>query len=1729
MKSPTTSWTNSAGTPKKLHQSVELIEFQWILLKLVFEESIYYATFGVQYAQLMKELMKNQRFIFSSSRTRSSLTVATTLVMTLLSTLSFGQLTGVKTIPGDYATVQAAVVDLNAQGVGAGGVIFNVAAGHTETLTGRIVMTATGTLANPITFQKSGVGANPVLNAYVGIEAVPSVLADGFWVLAGSDYVTIDGINLQESAANTTTTTVMEFGFGLFKASDANGCQNNTIRNCVITLDRLQNTAWTAPGHNGSVGIAILNGLYTATGAVTVTAVSGSNSFNKFYSNTIQNCNAGISFIGFAATTPYDLGDTNNDVGGTSLLTGNTVLNFGGGAGATNPATGIFASSQWGYNVSYNTINNNNGSGANHVTTMRGIFMNASSPSASASCTFNTITLTGGAATNDLTFIENGFGAGPIGNTINISNNTLTGSYPTATTGAFRGIYNNTATPATLNVQNNVISNLSYSNAANTGTGTLYPIHISGSSALTTINATGNSISNISRVGTTGGTTIGIFVASSIGGLTVNATNNTVQNMSISGAGTASTMYGIQTSTGTIACNNNTVDGLTCVKTTGTGALYGIYNIASPTNETYDGNTIRNITHNGTGTTYGLFASTATGIRTVSNNLVHGVVGAGTTIAGINMASSSPTIFKNKIYNISSTSTGAPTVSGLIQGTLGTAGVANIYNNYIGDITAPSATSASAIAPSVRGINVLTATTTTSVNISYNTVHLNATSTGTAFATAGLFVTSNATATTANLTLQNNIIVNLSTPIGVGNTVAYQRSSNVLANYSNTSNRNLLYAGVPGAQNLVYYDGTTAEPSMSAFKILVSPREAQSVTENPSFLSTVGSNANYLHINPLVATQVESGAQNVVGITTDYDNNIRQGNGGYAGSGSAPDIGADEGDFIGADLTGPTITYTPISSTICITSSTISATIVDPSLVNTTPGTKPRIWFKKSTENNVLPATNTSADNGWKWAEASNSSSPFTFTLNYSLLNSPAANGDVIEYFVVAQDLSAAQNVGVNNATFANSAASVQLAANVFPITSPNSFTLIALPPSVNAVASTPSLCVTGNSTLSLSVANLGAEYQWQSSPAGAGTWLNIPSATAATYAATGINSSTDYRCEIYCASVPVPGISPTGVATVVVDNPQVLTTVPNSSCASSASVALGATANPGGVLNWYAAPTGGIPIGTGTTFNTPVISTTTTYYVAATSGLTIDSVGALSPTIGTISASNIAIGTQRMFFNVLVPTTILTIDIYPTAAIGSNGTIVIRNNTQTVIATVPYTTTVTGGAKQTVPVNVFLAPGTAYEIGQGTAITLNRNTTGAVYPYTSSAINITGNTFDPNYYYFYYNWKLSSGCESPLVPVTATINPSSAAGTDTRTECSPYTWIDGNVYTANNTTATFNILGGSASGCDSLVTLNLTIQNPALGTDVQSACGSYTWINGTTYTSSNSTATFTLAGAAANGCDSIVTLNLTILNPVNGTDVQSACGTYTWINGTTYTSSNNTATFTLAGGAANGCDSIVTLNLTILNPTTGIDVQTACDNYSWIDGNNYASSNNTATFTFPGGAANGCDSIVTLNLTINSVDASTTTSTFDITANESNAQYQWVDCDNNFAPIVGETGQTFTATANGNYAVIVTSSNGCEETSPCVAITTIGLLENTFGQALTLYPNPTTGNFTIDLGSEMDAVELTVLDLSGKVISSTRYTQTEAIHYHLNEPSGVYILEIKSADHKARVRLVKE
>jgi len=61
------------------------------------------------------------------------------------------------------------------------------------------------------------------------------------FALNGSDYVTIDGIDLAENSANNTPAKFMEYGYGLFKASPTDGCQYNTIKNSTITLNRNNN------------------------------------------------------------------------------------------------------------------------------------------------------------------------------------------------------------------------------------------------------------------------------------------------------------------------------------------------------------------------------------------------------------------------------------------------------------------------------------------------------------------------------------------------------------------------------------------------------------------------------------------------------------------------------------------------------------------------------------------------------------------------------------------------------------------------------------------------------------------------------------------------------------------------------------------------------------------------------------------------------------------------------------------------------------------------------------------------------------------------------------------------------------------------------------------------------------------------------------------------------------------------------------------------------------------------------------------------------------------------------------------------------------------------------------------------------------------------------------------------------------------------------------------------
>ena len=203
-------------------------------------------------------------------------------------------------------------------------------------------------------------------------------------------------------------------------------------------------------------------------------------------------------------------------------------------------------------------------------------------------------------------------------------------------------------------------------------------------------------------------------------------------------------------------------------------------------------------------------------------------------------------------------------------------------------------------------------------------------------------------------------------------------------------------------------------------------------------------------------------------------------------------------------------------------------------------------------------------------------------------------------------------------------------------------------------------------------------------------------------------------------------------------------------------------------------------------------------------------------------------------------------------------------------------------------------------------------------------------------------------------------------------------------------------------------------------------------------------------------------------------------------------------------------------------------DIQTACRAFTWIDGKTYTESNNTATYNFIGGAASGCDSLVTLNLTINGVtNRSTTTSGVTITANNTSATYRWLDCNKNYAVIVGQTGASFTPSVNGNYAVQLTE-NGCLDTSDCVAILTLGVIENSFGNHFAIYPNPTNGFLTIDLGNVYEKSEIQIKDILGNIIESTTIFQLQKLDFFINESPGIYLVSVETENKKAVIRILK-
>jgi hypothetical protein len=968
-------------------------------------------------------------------------------------------------------------------------------------------------------------------------------------------------------------------------------------------------------------------------------------------------------------------------------------------------------------------------------------------------------------------------GAGGVSDDIRISGNTINDAYG--------GIYVRGDATAIYYDQNNSIG-VDSANTINNfagGASTAYGIYAIGQNNLKIAN---NIVMSVASGHTT--TMYGIYT-----GTATNASTDIYNNIiTISGGGTTTSIYGISNNAGAtgtsnlIRIYNNKVTGCTySTATTGalylveqaatgynveiysneltgnktspttTGAFYMIYQSAAVVNQSKIYSNIINNNIKMTGTTGITYCIYNTGAAT-SNNLIYNntitdvsVTNTSGSVTGIHVITgASNSVYNNRILSITNTATTTGALYGI---TLASGGVTNnVYNNIITGLAAPTSTNTGTTTTDhIRGINVTSTTASSTQNISFNTIYLNA-SGGAIFSTSCVFHTTNATATTSALYLRNNILVNHSTASGVGVTSALRLSSTTLTNYNAASNNNLLYVN-SGATHFIFYDGTNGDPDAAAFKSRVAPRETSTVSENPAFVNNAVLPYD-LHLNTGTPSQAESGGVSIGGITTDIDGDVR--------NASTPDIGADEFAGTAADLTGPSISYTalPVES-ICLGSKTLSVTITDASGINVTAGTKPRLWYKKANENDVLPANNTAASNGWKYVEATNAVSPFIFNFDFSLLNSALTYGDSVSYFVVAQDISPAVNVGVSVASFNSTPSSVALSSGVFPVSGNiKGFEVVTQPNPVAVKTDKAELCVSGTVTLNIDGINVtGATYQWQSSPQGLNTFTDIPGATTLPYTTASFNQSTDFRLAVQCNATPIAS-SPSPVLAVMVNNPQVTGTTPNYHCGPG-TVTLQATPSAGASLNWYANSTGGISIGTGSSFVTPSITTSTTYYVSAGLGGTTQVSGHGNPTVTTATQN------AGLFFDLNTEVILNSVDVYTN---GTSGSVVIAlyNTSGTLLYTSPTFNVPSG----TLSTPYTLALGWAISAGTNYRIVAASHTPNLGYHTGSFPIQLGngvgtvtvgaasgGGTTTLNY--FIYNMNTTSGCNSNRTAVLATID----------------------------------------------------------------------------------------------------------------------------------------------------------------------------------------------------------------------------------------------------------------------------------------------------------------------------------------------------------------------------------
>jgi hypothetical protein len=332
---------------------------------------------------------------------------------------------------------------------------------------------------------------------------------------------------------------------------------------------------------------------------------------------------------------------------------------------------------------------------------------------------------------------------------------------------------------------------------------------------------------------------------------------------------------------------------------------------------------------------------------------------------------------------------------------------------------------------------------------------------------------------------------------------------------------------------------------------------------------------------------------------------------------------------------------------------------------------------------------------------------------------------------------------------------------------------------------------------------------------------------------------------------------------------------------------------------------------------------------------------------------------------------------------------------------------------------------------------------------------------------------------------------------TDQIYSCSNYTWIDGITYTSSNNIATYMMQ--STSGCDSLINLDLILNNNTSSSVSQISCDNYSWpINGLMYDTSG----IYVDSVSVDSCLHTDSLLLTIYNSTSSLFVNSACDSYFWNNN----SLTQSGVYTNITTNSNGCAHVDSLMLTISNSSSGIHSFTdlSCNSYTW-NGNIY---NLSGIYYDTISSNNGCDSILKLNLTIIyspiiSINQSASNLEVDIQV----SQYLWN---------TGDSTQTITPINNGIYWCVGYNSYGCASDTAFFDFTSTGISTD-MESSIDIFPNPTTGVVNIQFLNR-GSTQLILYNILGEKISSKRIEQkglVSTLFDLANYANGIYFVEI--------------